>query len=107
MPLQVSIVTPSYNQGKFIKATIDSVLGQDYPQIEHLVMDGGSTDETGEILRQYRDSRLQWVAEPDNGQSSALNKGLLCADGEILAYLNSDDLYLPGALFCVLSLFWA
>jgi glycosyltransferase involved in cell wall biosynthesis len=103
----VSVVTPSYNQGKYIKATIDSVLGQDYPHVEYLVIDGGSTDETVEILRQYPDSRLQWVSEPDNGQSSAINKGLQRATGGILTYLNSDDVFLPDATSCVVNYFEA
>lgn len=94
----VSIVTPSYNQGRYIQATLDSVLKQDYTRLEHLVMDGGSSDETLDILRNYTDTRLQWVSEPDKGQTDALNKGLRRATGDILAYLNSDDLYLPGAV---------
>jgi glycosyltransferase involved in cell wall biosynthesis len=93
----VSIVTPSFNQGRFIRQTIESVLSQDYPRIEYLVVDGGSTDETLEILRSYGD-RLTWVSEPDRGQADAINKGWRGARGEILAYLNSDDFYLPGAV---------
>jgi len=96
LPL-VTVVTPSYNQGRFIRATIESVLKQDYPRIEYLVMDGGSTDETVSILREYSD-RLRWVSEPDHGQAHAINKGWRQARGSILAYLNSDDVYLPGAI---------
>jgi len=96
LPL-VSIVTPSLNQGQFIEATIESVLSQDYPRIEYIVMDGGSTDGTLEILRRYG-PRLQWVSEPDRGQSHAINKGFRRARGQILAWLNSDDTYLPGAV---------
>ena len=96
LPL-VTIVTPSYNQGRFIRATIESVLKQDYPRIEYLVMDGGSTDETVSILREYSD-RLRWVSESDHGQAHAINKGWRQARGSILAYLNSDDVYLPGAI---------
>ena len=96
LPL-VTIVTPSYNQGRFIRATIESVLKQDYPRIEYLIIDGGSTDETVSILREYPD-RLRWVSEPDHGQAHAINKGWRQARGSILAYLNSDDLYLPGAV---------
>ena len=73
LPL-VTVVTPSYNQGRVIRATIESVLNQDYPQIEYLVIDGGSTDETVSILREYSD-RLRWVSEPDHGQAHAINKG--------------------------------
>lgn len=93
----VSIVTPSYNQGRFIEETILSVLNQDYPNIEYIVMDGGSTDETLEILKKYND-RLIWISDKDGGQTDAINKGLQIARGEILAYLNSDDTYLPGAI---------
>ncbi len=86
----VSIVTPSFNQGRFIRDTIESVLRQTYPNIEYIVMDGGSTDETVEILKEYGD-RFDWESEPDNGQTHAINKGLTKARGEVLAYLNSDD----------------
>jgi glycosyltransferase involved in cell wall biosynthesis len=96
LPL-VSVVTPSFNQGRFIRETIESVLGQDYPRIEYIVMDGGSTDETVKILREY-DDRLTWVSERDRGQADAINKGWRRARGSVLAYLNSDDTYLPGAV---------
>lgn len=96
MPL-VSIITPSYNQGMFIKATIDSVLNQDYPNIEYLVMDGGSTDNTVEILKSYGD-KIQWVSEKDAGQADAVNKGIRRAKGQIIGWLNSDDTYLEGAV---------
>ena len=95
-PPLVSIVTPSYNQGQFIEETILSVVNQDYPRIEYIIMDGGSTDETLDILRKYT-GLLTWYSEKDKGQSDAINKGLRLAKGEILAYLNSDDTYLPGA----------
>jgi glycosyltransferase involved in cell wall biosynthesis len=95
LPL-VSIVTPSLNQGRFIAATIESVKTQDYPHIEHIVADGGSTDETLEILARY--SHLIWVSEPDQGQCDAINKGFRMARGEIVAWLNSDDIYQPGAV---------
>lgn len=93
----VSIVTPSYNQGRFIKETIESVLSQDYRPVEYLVFDGGSTDETMAVLRSYGDV-FSWVSEKDKGQSNAINKGWSRARGEILAWLNSDDIYLPGAI---------
>jgi len=94
---KVTIVTPSLNQGQFINATIQSVLSQAYPNLEYLVMDGGSSDNTIEVLNSYSD-RLKWISEKDEGQTNAINKGLRMASGEILAYLNADDLLLPGAL---------
>jgi len=93
----VTVVTPSYNQGKYIRATIESVLAQDYPRIEYIVMDGGSTDETAAVVKDYA-SRLTFISEKDRGQSHAINKGFKMAQGSILAWLNSDDLYLPGAV---------
>ena len=102
LPL-ISIVTPSYNHAEWIEETIKSVLYQDYPRIEHIVMDGGSTDHTVQILRKYR--HLQWSSEKDLGQSHAINKGLLMARGEIVAYLNSDDVYRPGAFQAVARAF--
>jgi glycosyltransferase involved in cell wall biosynthesis len=93
----VSVITPSFNQGRFIEQTILSVLNQDYPNIELIVMDGGSSDETVDILKRYND-RIIWISEKDKGQAHAINKGLNLAKGEILAYLNSDDTYLPGAI---------
>ena len=98
MPSQlVTVVTPSYNQGRFIRATIESVLSQDYPALEYIVMDGGSTDETAAVVRDYA-SRLTWISEKDRGQSHAINKGFQRAKGAIVAWLNSDDLILPGAV---------
>jgi GT2 family glycosyltransferase len=93
----VTIVTPSLNQRQFIEATIRSVLDQDYPAIEYIVMDGGSTDGTLDILRRYED-RLTWSSMPDGGQAEAINRGWRRGRGEVLAWLNSDDIYLPGAV---------
>ena len=90
----VSIVTPSYNQGPFIEAMLLSVKNQDYPNIEHLVIDGGSSDNTVEILKKYENEyNLKWVSEPDKGQSDAVNKGFERASGQIIGWLNSDDIY--------------
>jgi glycosyltransferase involved in cell wall biosynthesis len=97
---RISIITPSYNQAAFIEQTIQSVLNQDYPDLEYIVMDGGSTDGTLEILKKYS-GQLTWTSEPDRGQSHAINKGFSMATGEVLAFLNSDDLYEPGALIKV------
>lgn len=93
----VSIVTPSFNQGQYIRATIESVLSQDYSPIEYIIMDGGSTDATAAVVKDYA-SRLTWISEKDNGQSHAINKGFRMARGEIVAWLNSDDVILPGAV---------
>jgi len=97
---RLTVVTPSYNQGRFIGQTIESILGQGYPDLEYIVMDGGSTDETVEILERYGD-RITWRSERDRGQSDALNKGMRLATGEVVAFLNSDDFYESGALLAV------
>ncbi len=98
LPL-ISIVTPSYQQGNFIRQTIESVLTQEYPNIEYWVIDGGSTDDTVAILQEYEhEQRFSWISEPDTGQSNALNKGLARCNGDIFYWINSDDVLLPGAL---------
>ena len=102
----VTVVTPSLNQGRFIRETIESVLAQTYPVLEYLVMDGGSTDETVSILREYGD-RLRWVSEPDGGQAAAVNAGWRRGRGSIVAYLNADDTYRPRAVECAVAAFRA
>ena len=94
----ISIVTPSYNQGEFIEETIRSVLLQGYPNLEYIIIDGGSNDNSVEIIRKYEKFLAYWVSEQDEGQSHAINKGFKMLTGEIVAFLNSDDLYMPNAL---------
>lgn len=102
----VSIVTPSYNQGRYIEETILSIKNQDYPNIEHVIVDGGSTDNTLEILKKYEDTyTMRWISEPDKGQADAINKGFKLSAGEILGWQNADDTYNPGAISKAVAFF--
>lgn len=103
---KISIVTPSYNQGQFIEETIRSVLLQGYPNLEYIIIDGGSTDNSVDIIKKYSPWLTYWVSEPDRGQSHAINKGLAHCTGEVFNWINSDDLLCPGALRAVATA-WA
>lgn len=102
---RITVITPSFNQGRFIEETIRSVLLQNYPNLEYIIMDGGSTDQTVQIIKKYETWLAGWVSEKDHGQPHAINKGWKRATGEIVAWINSDDWYLPGALEIVARLF--
>lgn len=95
---KISIITPSYNQGNFIEKTILSVLNQDYKNIEYIIVDGGSNDNSVEIIKKYSDYLSYWISEPDTGQSEAINKGFKIATGDIIGWINSDDFYTNGAV---------
>ena len=100
---KISIVTPSFNQGPYLEKTIRSVLLQGYPNLEYIIIDGGSTDQSVEIIKRYEPWLTYWVSEKDRGQSHAINKGFKHATGELLGWLNSDDWYTEGALFNLAS----
>jgi glycosyltransferase involved in cell wall biosynthesis len=106
-PPRISIVTPSYAQGRYLGRTVYSVVNQRYPQLEYFVQDGGSQDETREVLERFDGELSGWVSEPDQGQADAINRGFAHTSGEIMAYLNSDDLLLPGSLAYVARYFAA
>jgi glycosyltransferase involved in cell wall biosynthesis len=95
---RVSIITPSFNQAKFLRRTVESVLSQDYQNIEYIIIDGGSTDGSLEIIKDYESQLAYWESIPDHGQTDAINKGFAKASGKYLAWLNSDDIYQPGAI---------
>src|SRR6185369_2074543 len=101
----VSIVTPSFNQGHYLEQCIDSILSQNYPNLEYIIIDGGSTDGSVEIIKKYEKHLTYWQSQPDNGHYSAVNEGFARATGDILCWLNSDDLFHKDGLFKVASVF--
>lgn len=102
---KVSIVTPNYNGGKYLEQTIQSVISQGYPNLEYIIIDGGSTDNSVEIIKQYEDHLIYWESKPDNGLYHAIQKGFDRCTGEIMSWINSDDMYHPKALFVVAEIF--
>lgn len=102
---KISIVTPSYNQAKFLEETILSVINQNYPNLEYIIIDGGSKDGSIEIIKKYEKYLAYWVSEPDKGQSHALNKGFKKCTGDVVGWQNSDDIYMPGVFFKIAEVF--
>jgi glycosyltransferase involved in cell wall biosynthesis len=102
--IKISIITPSYNQGQFLERTILSIINQNYSNLEYIIIDGGSTDNSVEIIKKYENNITYWVSEKDNGQTDAINKGMRIATGDILGWINSDDILLPEALLNVENL---
>jgi glycosyltransferase involved in cell wall biosynthesis len=102
---KISVVTPSYNQAQFLEETILSIINQDYPNLEYIIIDGGSTDNSVEIIRKYQDKITFWVSEKDSGQSEAINKGFKKATGDIVCWINSDDILLPHSLIKVANFY--
>ncbi len=101
---KVSVITPSYNQGQYIEQTINSVLGQQYPNLEYIIMDGGSSDQSVEVIRKYSSNLDHWQSKKDGGQAAAINEGFSIATGDILCWINSDDYYLPGTFSKVVEI---
>lgn len=102
---KISVITPSYNQGKYLEETILSVIGQNYPNLEYIIIDGGSTDDSVDIIRKYKKYLAYWISEKDNGLYDAINKGMSLSTGEIMGWLNSDDILFPNALRTVAEVF--
>src|SRR5450759_2806690 len=103
--MKISVITPSYNQGQFLEETILSVINQNYPNLEYFIIDGGSTDNSIEIIKKYEKHLTYWVSEKDNGQAHAINKGFKKATGDIVCWINSDDLLIQGAINTISNYF--